>query len=74
MTATRENTKAIRPRGISAKGETASSEEAVRQYAFMEKTKALVDRKSREVGRPLTAAVVTFGCQVNTEHGTGKAA
>ncbi|MGN0398920.1 MAG: tRNA (N6-isopentenyl adenosine(37)-C2)-methylthiotransferase MiaB [Blautia sp.] len=37
----------------------------MRQYYFMKKAKALVQKQSEELGRPLTFCVVTFGCQMN---------
>ena len=40
-------------------------EEPARQYYFMKKAKILVEEKSRELGRPLTFCVNTFGCQMN---------
>ena len=39
--------------------------EPQRQYYFMEKLKAGLEEKERQLGRPLTACVVTFGCQMN---------
>lgn len=41
------------------------TEEPARQLYFMNKCKAIVTAKSEELGRPLTANVVTFGCQMN---------
>lgn len=40
-------------------------QEPERQYYFMEQAKKLVAKKSEELGRPLTASIVTFGCQMN---------
>ena len=40
-------------------------EEPDRQRWFMKKASELVREKSRELGRPLTAMVKTFGCQMN---------
>ena len=45
--------------------EKAPQEEPFRQYYYIEKAKQLVREKSRELGRPLSSAVVTFGCQMN---------
>lgn len=39
--------------------------EPERQYYFIEKCKDYVRQISEELGRPLTAAVITFGCQMN---------
>lgn len=39
--------------------------EPERQYYFIEKAKAYINKKSEELGRPLSAAVITFGCQMN---------
>lgn len=39
--------------------------EPERQYYFMKKCRAYVQEKSEELGRPLTASTVTFGCQMN---------
>ena len=40
-------------------------EEPVRQYYFIKKARELVGRISEAAGRPLTAAAITFGCQMN---------
>lgn len=40
-------------------------EEPARQYYFIAKTRQYVKKKSEELGRPFTAAVTTFGCQMN---------
>lgn len=40
-------------------------EEPYRQYWFIKKARELVKAKSEELGRPLTASTVTFGCQMN---------
>ena len=45
--------------------QTPPVEEPARQYYYMEKLRGLVADQSRDLGRPLTAAVVTFGCQMN---------
>ena len=39
--------------------------EPERQYWFMKKARQLVRERSEELGRPLTACTVTFGCQMN---------
>ncbi len=39
--------------------------EPQRQYYLMEKLKAGLEERERQLGRPLTACVVTFGCQMN---------
>ena len=41
------------------------SVEPDRQYYFMAKCREWVKHKSKELGRPLTASVKTFGCQMN---------
>ena len=40
--------------------------EPERQYWFMKKAHQLVQEKEKELGRPLTACTVTFGCQMNS--------
>lgn len=42
------------------------AEEPARQYYFMAKCRAHVRAESESLGRPLTCAVITFGCQMNT--------
>ncbi len=39
--------------------------EAARQYDFIEKCRQYIEEESRRLNRPLAAAVVTFGCQMN---------
>ena len=39
--------------------------EAERQYYYMEQCRQWVEEQKKKLGRPLTAAVVTFGCQMN---------
>ncbi|MGN0308615.1 MAG: tRNA (N6-isopentenyl adenosine(37)-C2)-methylthiotransferase MiaB, partial [Lachnospiraceae bacterium] len=39
--------------------------EPERQYYFMAKARKYVEAMSEKLGRPLTSAVVTFGCQMN---------
>ena len=43
----------------------APTKEPERQYYFIEKAKAYVQKQSEEAGRPLTFCVTTFGCQMN---------
>ena len=45
--------------------EAPPAEEPIRQYYFMKKAQMLVQKKSEELGRPLTYHVTTFGCQMN---------
>ncbi len=45
--------------------EAPPAEEPMRQYYFMKKAQMLVQKKSAELGRPLTYHVTTFGCQMN---------
>ena len=40
-------------------------DETARQYYYIEKAKKYVDAVSKELGRPLTFCVTTFGCQMN---------
>ncbi|MBD9013209.1 MAG: tRNA (N6-isopentenyl adenosine(37)-C2)-methylthiotransferase MiaB [Lachnospiraceae bacterium] len=40
-------------------------QEPERQYYFMAKLRALVNEKSKKLGRPLVASAQTFGCQMN---------
>ena len=39
--------------------------ETERQFYYMAQCKKWADQKIQELGRPLTAAVITFGCQMN---------
>ena len=39
--------------------------EPERQYYFIRKLQLWMEDKKRELGRPLTACVTTFGCQMN---------
>ena len=41
--------------------------EAERQYYYMEQCRQWVEEQKTKLGRPLTASVVTFGCQMNPE-------
>ncbi len=40
-------------------------QEPARQYYYIEKCRQAVDKRAEELGRPLTACCVTFGCQMN---------
>jgi len=40
-------------------------EETTRQYGFISKCRWYIKKKSKEIGRPLYACIVTFGCQMN---------
>ncbi len=50
---------------IDYESSVAPEEEPLRQYYFMEKARRLVAGKQKELGRPLTYCVTTFGCQMN---------
>ena len=39
--------------------------EPQRQYYYIEKARTYIQKKSKEIGRPLTFCVTTFGCQMN---------
>ena len=41
------------------------TQEPERQYYFMAKMKEIVRQKSKRLGRPLFAALHTFGCQMH---------
>lgn len=43
----------------------APKEEPMRQYYFIKKAKEYVKKAEETVGRPLTACITTFGCQMN---------
>lgn len=43
----------------------APSQEPYRQYYYMDQCRKLVAERSKSLGRPLRAAIVTFGCQMN---------
>ena len=45
--------------------QTPPEEDTARQYYYIEKAKKYVQRESEEAGRPLTACITTFGCQMN---------
>lgn len=40
------------------------TEEPARQYYYIKKCREIVKKQSEELGRPLFAATVTFGCQM----------
>ena len=40
-------------------------EEPMRQYYYIKKCRQIVEEKKASLGRKLTAAVITFGCQMN---------
>ena len=44
---------------------TPPGHEPERQYYYMAKAKDFVEKKSKEIGRPMTYFVKTFGCQMN---------
>ena len=44
---------------------TPPANEPERQYYYMAKAKDFVEKKSKEIGRPMTYFVKTFGCQMN---------
>ena len=43
----------------------APEREPERQFYFMKKCREIIQAKEKELGRPLSADVVTFGCQMN---------
>ncbi len=43
----------------------APADEPMRQYYFIKKARSYVQKESEKLGRPLTSAVITFGCQMN---------
>ncbi|MCC8140597.1 MAG: tRNA (N6-isopentenyl adenosine(37)-C2)-methylthiotransferase MiaB [Lachnospiraceae bacterium] len=43
----------------------ASMSETERQHAYMQEARRLVEEESAHLGRPLTANITTFGCQMN---------
>lgn len=50
---------------IDLKTATPEVDEAAKQRFYIEKCKEWLKKKSEELGRPLTACTVTFGCQMN---------
>ena len=46
---------------------TTYTSESQRQYAYMEQMKTWVAEESKRLGRPLTAHITTFGCQMNAK-------
>lgn len=53
---------------------SSSAEEQERQKEYIEKCRVYVSAFQVEHGRVPSACVVTFGCQMNTEHEIEKAA
>jgi tRNA-2-methylthio-N6-dimethylallyladenosine synthase len=47
--------------------EPAPEQEPGRQYYYMKKARQHVSEISKELGRPLTACITTFGCQMNAK-------
>ena len=45
--------------------EAVPEKEPFRQQYYMELVRSVVDRRVKELGRPLTACIQTFGCQMN---------
>lgn len=45
-----------------------TTQEAKRQMAIIEELKKVIQKKKEELGRPLFACLVNFGCQMSTEH------
>ena len=43
----------------------APEREPERQFYFMKKCREMIQKKARELGRPLSCKVATFGCQMN---------
>ena len=43
------------------------NQEPDRQYYFMAKCREYVCAESEKLGKPLTCAVITFGCQIEKE-------
>ena len=39
--------------------------EAERQYYYMDQCRQWVETQEKQLKRPLTASVITFGCQMN---------
>ncbi len=54
-----------RPAVIPEKGESSDRLESMRQDEFLQRAAETAAERSRELGRPLTFQVVTFGCQMN---------
>ncbi|MBS5713950.1 MAG: hypothetical protein KHW75_04145 [[Eubacterium] rectale] len=47
---------------------TPPAHEPERQYYYMAKAKDFVEKKSKEIGRPMTYFVKTFGCTMNSKN------
>lgn len=54
--------------------ENSGALEAQKQFGYIKKAKEYVQELEKQLGRRPTCCVTTFGCQVNTEHETEKAA
>lgn len=52
-------------KNIDMNSQTPETDEAAKQRFYIEKCKEWLTKKSEELGRPLTACTVTFGCQMN---------
>lgn len=50
----------------------APENEPMRQYYYIKKARQYVEAERVRLGRTPTCCVVTFGCQMNTEHETRK--
>ena len=51
-----------------------NTEELRSQLEYIDKLRAITDDHLNDTGRKISCSVVTFGCQMNTEHGKQKAA
>ena len=52
-------------KNIDVNSQVPETDEAAKQRFYIEKCKEWLTKKSEELGRPLTACTVTFGCQMN---------
>ena len=52
-------------KNIDVNNQAPETDEAAKQRFYIEKCKEWLTKKSEELGRPLTACTVTFGCQMN---------
>ena len=50
---------------VTEKGFRKKTEETLRQQYYMDQVKSLLLEQAQELGRPLTACICTFGCQMN---------
>ncbi|WP_434311824.1 tRNA (N6-isopentenyl adenosine(37)-C2)-methylthiotransferase MiaB [Hominifimenecus sp. rT4P-3] len=50
---------------VTEKGFRKKTEETLRQQYYMDEIKTLLKAQAQELGRPLTACICTFGCQMN---------